>query len=84
MMATLGAPSDVLTSPAAAVLDRSITLREAVPADIPECGRILYEAFATLAAKHGFPPDFPTVAVATGCMKGPRHQPRLLRDRRRT
>ena len=58
--------------------------REAVPADIPECGRILYEAFATLAAKHGFPPDFPTVAVATGCMQGPRHQSRLLRDRRRT
>lgn len=48
----------------------SITLREAMPADIPECGRILYEAFATLARAHGFPPDFPTVAVATGCMRG--------------
>jgi GNAT superfamily N-acetyltransferase len=41
-----------------------------VPADIPECGRILYEAFATLATRHGFPPDFPTVAVATGCIRG--------------
>jgi GNAT superfamily N-acetyltransferase len=41
-----------------------------MPADIPECGRILYEAFATLATEHGFPPDFPTVAVATGCMRG--------------
>lgn len=48
----------------------TVTLREAVPADIPECGRILYEAFATLATEHGFPPDFPTVAVATGCMRG--------------
>lgn len=47
-----------------------LTLREAVPADIPECGRILFEAFATLAQAHGFPPDFPTVAVATGCMRG--------------
>ena len=47
-----------------------VTLREAVPADIPECGRILYEAFATLAIEHGFPPDFPTVGVATGCMRG--------------
>ena len=47
-----------------------VTLRRAVPADIPECGRILYEAFATLARAHGFPPDFPTVAVATGCMRG--------------
>jgi predicted N-acetyltransferase YhbS len=67
MTATLGAPPDALS---AAAHDRSVTLREAVPADIPECGRILYEAFATLATKHGFPPDFPTVAVATGCMKG--------------
>ena len=47
-----------------------VTLREARHADIPECGRILYEAFATLAREHGFPPDFPTVAVATGCIRG--------------
>ena len=45
-------------------------LRPTRPADIPACGRILYEAFATLAARHGFPPDFPSVAVATGCMQG--------------
>jgi predicted N-acetyltransferase YhbS len=57
--------SEASTAPTSAV-----TLREAVPADIPECGRILYEAFATLATKHGFPPDFPTLAVATGCMRG--------------
>jgi predicted N-acetyltransferase YhbS len=50
--------------------DPSVTLRTASPADIPECGRILYEAFATLAAAHGFPPDFPSVTVATGCMRG--------------
>jgi predicted N-acetyltransferase YhbS len=56
--------------PAAAATVADVSLREAVPADIPECGRILYEAFATLATKHGFPPDFPTVAVATGCMRG--------------
>ena len=48
----------------------SITIRETMPADIPECGRILHEAFATLARAHGFPPDFPTVAVATGCVRG--------------
>ena len=47
-----------------------ITLREALPADIPDCGRVLYEAFATLATEHGFPPDFPSVAVATGCIRG--------------
>jgi GNAT superfamily N-acetyltransferase len=48
----------------------AVTLREAVPADIPVCGRILYEAFAVLATAHGFPPDFPSVGVATGCMRG--------------
>lgn len=75
MTATRTAPPDVLTTPvpaapAAEASAAPLTLREAVPDDIPECGRILYEAFATLAAKHGFPPDFPTVAVATGCMRG--------------
>jgi predicted N-acetyltransferase YhbS len=48
----------------------TVTVRRADPADIPECGRILYEAFATLAVHHGFPPDFPSVDVATGCMRG--------------
>ena len=41
-----------------------ITLRRTVPDDIPGCGRILYEAFATLADRHGFPHDFPSVPVA--------------------
>ena len=61
------APAD---TPATSLPRPPITLREAVPADIPACGRILYEAFATLARAHGFPPDFPTVTVATGCMRG--------------
>ncbi len=39
-------------------------VREAVLEDWQECGRICYEAFASLAARHGFPPDFPTVAAA--------------------
>lgn len=59
-----------LLAPTRASVEAPITLREAVAADIPECGRILYEAFATLAIRHGFPPDFPNVAVATGCMRG--------------
>ena len=46
----------------------SITLRRTVPGDIPECGRILFEAFATLADRHGFPRDFPSVEAATGSM----------------
>jgi GNAT superfamily N-acetyltransferase len=43
-----------------------LTLREAVPADAEECGRICYEAFATVSTSHGFPPDFPSVEAATG------------------
>jgi len=71
MTATRTAPPDALATPVPAAPESPpVTLREAVPDDIPECGRILYEAFATLAAKHGFPPDFPTVAIATGCMRG--------------
>lgn len=46
----------------------SITLRAAATADIPECGRILFEAFASLADQHGFPRDFPSVEVATKSM----------------
>ena len=47
-----------------------LALRGAVPTDTPECGRILYEAFATVSARHGFPPDFPTVEIATDSMRG--------------
>ena len=38
-------------------------LRPATPADVPEMGRILYEAFYDIATRHGFPPDFPSVEV---------------------
>jgi len=41
-----------------------VKVREAVDADWVEAGRICYEAFATLADRHGFPHDFPTVASA--------------------
>jgi GNAT superfamily N-acetyltransferase len=59
-----------MVAPPGPTIEAPVSLREAVPADIPACGRILYEAFATLAIRHGFPPDFPTVAVATGCIRG--------------
>src|ERR1019366_9836665 len=41
-----------------------VTVREAVDADWQECGRICFEAFATIAIGHGFPPDFPPVEAA--------------------
>jgi predicted N-acetyltransferase YhbS len=43
-----------------------VTLRPAVADDAPECGRIIYDAFAAIAARHGFPPDFPSVDVTVG------------------
>lgn len=47
------------------VNDRNhILVRVAVEADWQECGRICYEAFATVAMRHGFPPDFPAVEAA--------------------
>jgi hypothetical protein len=36
-----------------------ITLRAATADDTPECGRVLHEAFKSLADHHNFPPDFP-------------------------
>ena len=41
-----------------------IPVRVAVDADWRECGRICFEAFATVATRHGFPVDFPTVEAA--------------------
>lgn len=42
--------------------DLSVELRRATPADAEACGLIIYEAFNDIAARHGFPPDFPTIA----------------------
>lgn len=43
----------------------SVTLRPASVPDVPELGRILYEAFETLAHHHNFPSDFPSPGVAS-------------------
>ncbi len=53
---------------ATATATRGAKLRPGRPADAPACGRICYEAFAAIAAQHRFPPDFPSVEVATGLM----------------
>jgi predicted N-acetyltransferase YhbS len=42
-----------------------ITIRRATAADGPDCGRICYGAFASVANRHGFPADFPSVEAAT-------------------
>lgn len=43
----------------------TFTIREARAEDATECGRICYDAFATLAEAHAFAPDFPSVEIAT-------------------
>jgi predicted N-acetyltransferase YhbS len=45
-----------------------IKLRPGKPNDAPALGAICYEAFRKIATDHGFPPDFPSVDVATGFM----------------
>lgn len=46
----------------------AISIRPAVAADAAACGAILYRAFQALAESHNFPPDFPSVDVATGLL----------------
>ena len=47
-----------------------ISVRRAADADWQECGRICFEAFASVAGRHGFPPDFPTVEAAARPIRG--------------
>lgn len=55
-----------------------LKIRQATPDDAPECGRICYDAFATIDTLHGFPPDFPSVEVATGAVSGLIAHPRFF------
>jgi predicted N-acetyltransferase YhbS len=45
-----------------------ITLRTGRAGDTAEGGRIVYEAFRKIAGQHNFPPDFPSVEVASGLL----------------
>jgi GNAT superfamily N-acetyltransferase len=51
-------------------LRRLLTVRGARAADAQECGRICHDAFAAIATRHGFAPDFPSVDVAVGLVSG--------------
>jgi predicted N-acetyltransferase YhbS len=43
-----------------------LRIRPGTVTDAKEVGRIQYEAFKSIAEQHNFPPDFPSVDVATG------------------
>jgi GNAT superfamily N-acetyltransferase len=47
-----------------------LVLRPGTFEDADACGRICYQAFATLATGHGFPPDFPLPEVAVQVLSG--------------
>ncbi|WP_439889261.1 GNAT family N-acetyltransferase [Pseudomonas sp. MBLB4123] len=51
-------------------LDPPFMLRPGTRDDAGACGRICYEAFAAVAEKHSFPPDFPSAEVATELLSG--------------
>jgi predicted N-acetyltransferase YhbS len=46
-----------------------MNLRAGTVNDADELGRICFEAFASIANKHNFPPDFPSPEVAAGLME---------------
>jgi GNAT superfamily N-acetyltransferase len=46
----------------------SVTVRRARPEDAETCGRICYEAFATINRAHNFPADFPSPVAGIGLL----------------
>ena len=47
-----------------------LSVRPVTPADVGECGRICYQAFASIAEAHRFPLDFPSIESATDVVSG--------------
>lgn len=45
------------------------SVRPAMPADADECGRICFDAFQSIASRHGFANDFPDSAAAAGLFR---------------
>jgi predicted N-acetyltransferase YhbS len=51
-------------------MSMDVKLRPVRPEDTNACGRICYEAFAGIAAAHGYPCDFPSPDVARALVAG--------------
>jgi predicted N-acetyltransferase YhbS len=47
----------------------SFSLRTPTPADIDDCGRIIHDAFRSIAEQHGFPPDIPSMGAGVRMAK---------------
>ncbi len=52
----------------APVVASEVTIRTATPEDATVCGRICYDAFSTLNARHNFPCDFPSQEIPAGVL----------------
>jgi GNAT superfamily N-acetyltransferase len=50
------------------VLSTSLKIRRATPQDAESCGRICYEAFATINQQHGFAPELPAPEAGIGLL----------------
>ena len=42
----------------------NLVLRPGTPADAERCGAVCFEAFGAIAARHGYPHDFPSIEIA--------------------
>jgi GNAT superfamily N-acetyltransferase len=49
-------------------MNKPLDIRTPSPTDVPELGRICYEAFATFQKRRDFEPDFPNPDVASGLL----------------
>lgn len=47
----------------------AVRIRRATPEDAEACGRICYEAFASINNQHNFPPDIPSPEFAIGMLR---------------
>lgn len=54
-----------MTAPTAS---SSVRIRKATPEDAEPCGRIFYEAFATINSSHNFPPELPGPEAGIGVL----------------
>ena len=49
-------------------LTETVRIRRATPDDAEACGRIVYDAFATINRSHNFPPELPGPEAAIGML----------------
>jgi GNAT superfamily N-acetyltransferase len=59
------------------VVPGAVTIRRATAEDAEACGRICYDAFASINARHGFPCDFPSPEMPIAVLSDRFSHPRI-------